>query len=92
MTGTTEQAPQSDITGPIAGNGAANGAPEAHQPVLAGPALEDLDGIEADALLQDGRTGTAQSSPSLALASSRCRCLSGAATATHRQPIPFAPI
>jgi RNA polymerase primary sigma factor len=57
MTGTTEQAPQSDITGPIAGNGAASGALEAHQPVLAEPAPEDLDGIEVDALLQDGSDG-----------------------------------
>jgi len=57
MTGTTEQASQSDITGPIAGNSAANGAAVAHQPVLAGPVLEDLDGIEADALLPDGAGG-----------------------------------
>ena len=54
MTGTTEQAPQSDITGPTPGNGAARGAAEVHEPVLAAPALEDLDGIDADALLQDG--------------------------------------
>ena len=57
MTGTTEQAPQSDITGPIAGSGAANGAAETREPVLAGPALDDLDGIEADSLLHNSVGG-----------------------------------
>ena len=52
MTGTTEQA-QSGATGPTAGTDASNGAAEVREPALAEPALEDLDGIAADALPHD---------------------------------------
>ncbi|MGD0441001.1 MAG: RNA polymerase sigma factor RpoD [Acidimicrobiales bacterium] len=57
MTGTTEQAPQSDFTGPVAGDGAANGSAAVAIPELAEPALEDLDGIEVDVLLQEAASG-----------------------------------
>ena len=54
MTGTTEQAPESGVTGSTAGTGAANGAAEVCEPAPAEPPLADLDRIEADALLHDG--------------------------------------
>jgi RNA polymerase primary sigma factor len=54
MTGTTEQAPESGVTGPIADTCAENSAAEVYVPVPAEPALADLRDIEADTLLNNG--------------------------------------
>ena len=57
MTGTTEQAPESGVTGPIADTRAANGAAKVYVPVPAEPALADLEDIEAATLLNNGAGG-----------------------------------
>ena len=54
MTGTTEQAPESGVTGSTTGSSAANGTAEVREPAPAEPPLVDFGGIGADALLQDG--------------------------------------
>ena len=63
MTGTTEQAPESGVTGSTAGTGATNGAAGVGEPAPAEPPLAELDRIEADALLHDGAGGNGATLP-----------------------------